>query len=329
MVLCEDCNKTRASFGRKSRTPKWCKSCSESYDDAWNVNKTKPKWVTELEEKEVDPVEEEKVEEEKEEEVEPVEQTEEEMDDLIESKMMEQLGIVHEPAPTNDEDEKFIADLEEQAVQLQLLAKSRGQQNDQLKREINSLTTQNRSLNKLLEAETNSVAQAEAGAQAGSFLTKSVKRDMVILSQKVSKTTKILDDKVVNIMDKLDVKMNALKEQEDKIKEEIKTLSDAKTRCEEFNSSVCYINILLNEKLIWNVSSNQADSKIVNVITSELKTCESPYKNNVSKILKKYKFELKAKRVASFAEYWSQKDQKGRGIQREAVFDYVYVRSYC
>ena len=112
-------------------------------------------------------------------------------------------------------------------------------------------------------------------------------------------------------------------------KEEIKTLSDAKTRCEEFNSSVCYINILLNEKLIWNVSSNQADSKIVNVITSELKTCESPYKNNVSKILKKYKFELKAKRVASFAEYWSQKDQKGRGIQREAVFDYVYVRSYC
>ena len=93
------------------------------------------------------------------------------------------------------------------------------------------------------------------------------------------------------------------------------------------NTQYCYINILLNTKRIWNVSSNHKDSKIVNIINNELKTCSGDYTKSILPIFKRYGFSMKSRRVAPFSEYLSSPDLNNNTVKREIVYDLVFYRN--
>jgi hypothetical protein len=192
-----------------------------------------------------------------------------------------------------------------------------------LKETIVSLTNR---LNVALDSN-NSRPLSNSETVLNRLLTKTIQSEMLNLSQKVNKATTILDEKIGSTIDQLNEKLLALKVEEESIDLKKIELEDAEKRCKDYNNNTCFINILYNRNTIWSVNSNQPDSRLSNMLITQLKTCQHPLDKTISAIMRTYKFELNVQQIVPYTECFNSEDQKILAV-RHPVTNMVWKRNY-
>ena len=220
-------------------------------------------------------------------------------------------------------EEEEVVDVTEEMEALRKDNESLSAEVSRLKREVNSVSQKLHTAQKAAPAAMSSDTEATIGL----LLSKTIQSEMLNLAQRVSKSTKILDNKIEPVMAKLDAKIDEMNQAEQAMEARKAEMEDAEKRCKDFNTTTCFINILFNKNRIWSITSNQTDSRLVNMMVPQIKACQAPYERTIAAVMRKHKLDLSVQSIRGFKDYFSP-DDLVKTYARSPVTDMVWKRRF-